>query len=181
MTAAERLQQYYALEKQIDTERTKPIEKQNYTNIKIALEKLTAGTDKASRYAKFTLGQIKHYQLAINVNKALKQQDVQMSSTIKKIKKAHDKKVAGFEDLGRFAAIGKFAISRIYGQERAVRHYTISDASGKVICYALPTGSAANVDKYLGQRVGLVGAIEPHQPTSGALVRFTKIVKLKKK
>ena len=48
-----------------------------------------------------------------------------------------------------------------------------------MVCYALPTGAASQMDLngFVGQKVGLVGTIEPHLPTKKALVRFTAIVK----
>jgi hypothetical protein len=54
------------------------------------------------------------------------------------------------------------------------------DNSNKTICYALPTGPASNMDlsKLVDSKVGLVGKIEPHLQTAGALVRFTEIAEV---
>ncbi|MHC4509431.1 MAG: hypothetical protein ACYTAO_10815 [Planctomycetota bacterium] len=50
-----------------------------------------------------------------------------------------------------------------------------------MVCYALPAGAAAQRDLsgLIGRKVGLIGTIEPHKPTAGALVRFTNVVELK--
>ena len=61
--------------------------------------------------------------------------------------------------------------------------YRITDETDKTVCYAVPGESAAKMSKaeldgFVGHKVGLVGTIEPHPPTAGALVQFTEIVKL---
>ena len=55
-------------------------------------------------------------------------------------------------------------------------HYRIVDESGKMVCYVLPGDAAAQTDVsgLIGRKVGLIGTIEPHKPTAGALVRFTQ-------
>jgi hypothetical protein len=48
------------------------------------------------------------------------------------------------------------------------------------ICTALPgeQASGKNFDSLIGKKVGLIGNIEPHKQTAGALVRFEEIVGL---
>ena len=77
--------------------------------------------------------------------------------------------------MGKFAIVGEFQTYLTYGPG----HYRIVDEAGKMICYALPAGAASKMDLkgFVGQKVGLVGTIEPHLPTKKALVRFTAIVK----
>lgn len=79
--------------------------------------------------------------------------------------------------LGRFAVMGVLRTSAIWGPEEQLRHYRITDQSGKTICYVVPTDQASNVDltKFLGQRVGLIGIMEPHPQLATALVRFSAI------
>ena len=38
--------------------------------------------------------------------------------------------------------------------------------------------SGTDLSELLGKKVGLVGTIEPHQQTAGALVRFSEVVGL---
>jgi len=176
---AKKLEEYYALERQMHAERTKPTEQQSYANIKKALLKL--GDDKkagkAARYAKFAIRQIERCELALRVAKAVRLQDAQLQQTKEGIEKAAATRLAEFQDLGRFAAIGQFQTFETYGPG----HYRIIDRFGQTLCYTLPIGPASRMDlsNLVGRRVGLVGTIEPHPPTKGALVRFTEIVGLK--
>lgn len=179
----EKLNEYYALEKQLIAERAKPESEQNYTQIKKALLEISACKEaaKASRYAEFTLKQIDRFELALEVDKALKLQDQQLKQNKERIDKALAVKLTQIQPLGIFAATGRLQTSKIYGPEAQLKYYRIVDESDKTTCYTLPTGKAANLDmdKFVGLKVGLVGTIEPHLQTSSALVRFTEIVQLK--
>jgi hypothetical protein len=177
-----KLKEYYALEKQVKAERDKPILEQNYADIKKAFVELAndKGAGKAARYSEFALKQIERFELALVVEKEVRLQDAQLQQVKDRIEEARAAKLAEVRDLGGFAAIGQFETSSVYGPEAELIHYRIIDDSGKTVCYALPSGSASNVDlsRFLGRKVGLVGAIEPHTQTAGALVRFTEIVEL---
>jgi len=165
-TEAEKLKEYYALEKQIQAEQAKPIARQNYANIKKSLVEIAGNKEagKAARYSEFALKQIERYELAFEVAKAVQLQDAQLEQTKDRIEKARATKLAEVQDLGRFTAVGQFQTSTIYGPEAELKHYLIIDDSGKITCYALPSGSALEMDlsKLIGQKVGLVGVIEPH-------------------
>ena len=179
---AKALEEYYALEKQIESERTKPIAQQNYANIKKALTEISSNKNagKAARYAGFAIKQIERLELALEVTKAVQLQNAQLQQVQERIDKARAARLAKVRDLGRFAVIGKLQTSNVYGSEKELKHYRITDDSGKTICYALPADSASKMDlsKFIGSKVGLVGTIEPHPQTAGALVRFTEIAKL---
>ncbi len=176
---AGKLKEYYALEKQIRAEQAKPISRQKYTKIKQALLKIAGDKEagKAARYSEFAIKQIMRYELAGDVAEAVRRQDDKLRQDRQRIKTASAARIADVQDLGRFAAIGQFRIFKSYG----AGHYRITDGSGKTVCYALPTGSAStmHLSKLVGRKVGLVGTIEPHPPTKGALVRFAEIVELK--
>jgi len=179
---SEKLKEYYALEKQLNAERDKPIPRQNYADIKKAFAALAGNKDagKAARYSEFALEQIKRFELASAVEKEIRLQDARLQQIKDSIEKARLANLGKIKDLGRFAAVGEFQTSNIYGQEAELVHYRIIDDAGKTICYALPGDSVEGKDlsKFLGRKVGLVGTIEPHPQTAGALVRFTEIVEL---
>jgi uncharacterized protein YgiM (DUF1202 family) len=172
------LEKYRALQKQVEAERTKPIEKQDYTEIKKVLieiaENKTAG--KAALYSQAVLKQIKGLELVRIVNKEVRLQNEQLQNIRERIAKTRTTKLAEFKDLGNFAVVGKLKTFTTYGPG----NYRIVDDSGKTICYALPSGpiSQTELSKLIDQKVGLVGTIEPHRQTSSALIRFTKITKL---
>ncbi len=183
ITAGPALEKYKALEALIEAERVKPIAQQNYENIKKALAEI-AGSKKAGkavRYSEFALKLVERYELAFKVEKAVRLQDAELQRILDGIDKARVINLAEVEDLGRFAVIGQFQTSNIYAGRAELIHYRIIDDSGKTVCYALPTGSASKMDlsKLVGRKVGLVGTIEPHPQTAGALVRFTETVELR--
>jgi len=172
------LEKYHALKEQVEAERAKPIDEQNYADIKDALIKIARNEEagKAARYAEYVLEQIKSFELVGVVAKEVRLQNEQLQKIRERIDKARAAKLAEFEDLGRFAVVGQLQPFTTYGPG----HYRIVDKSGKTICYALPGGrvSQTQLGKLMDRKVGLVGTVEPHRQTAGALVRFTEIVEL---
>jgi len=172
------IEKYSALKEQLEAERAKPIDQQNYADIKEALIKIAENktADKAARYAEFLLKQIKDFELVLEVAKAVRLQNEQLQKIRERIDKARATRLAEFEDLGRFAVVGQLQPFTTYGPG----HYRIIDKSGKTICYALPGGqvSQMQLSKLIDRKVGLVGTVEPHRQTASALVRFTEIVEL---
>jgi len=174
-----KLKEYYDLQKQIEAERAKPMEQQNYTAIKTSLLEMAGQKDagKASRYAKFAVGQIERCELAVSVGEELKVQDERLKEIHQQIEKTRIEKLAQIRELGRFAVMGQFQTSNIYDAQAEPIRYRIIDDSGRTTCYAVATGPAAGTDlsKFVGRKVGLIGTIEPHLQTKGALVKFTQI------
>ncbi|MFB0525488.1 MAG: SH3 domain-containing protein [Phycisphaerae bacterium] len=174
----EKLKEYYVLQKQIKAERAKPIDQQNYADIKKQLTEITNNKEagKAARYAEYVIGQIEGFELALAVAKEVQLQNEQLQQIMQRIDKARTTRLAKAEDLGRFVVVGVFETFKTYGPG----HYRIVDDSGKMICYVLPSEQVAKMDlsEFVGRKVGLVGAIQPHPQTAGALVRFKEIVEL---
>ena len=171
------LEKYRELKEQVKAENAKPADQQNYTDLKKALLEIAEDekAGNASRYAKFVLRQIDGYELALAIDKQVVLQNQQLEKVKAGINKAKATRMAEIENMGKFAIIGEFQTYVTYGEG----HYRILDEAGKMVCYALPTGTASQMglSGYIGQKVGLVGTIEPHLPTKKALVRFTAIVK----
>jgi uncharacterized protein YgiM (DUF1202 family) len=176
---SQRLKQYYDAQELIKAEFKKPLDEQNYSKPKKMLEDLLAAedSDKAARYAKYSLDQIDRYELAVAVDKEINLQDTEFNQIYSRIDEVHNERLADFQDLGQFAVIGNLKTSNVYGPEQAMLHYIITDSEGKVICYALPTEGAsyADLSEFVGKKVGLIGQIEPHPQTAGALVKFNEI------
>ena len=183
ISAEAALKKYKALKALIEAERVKPIAQQDYENIKKTLAEIVGSkkAGKAARYSEFALKLVERYELAFKVEKAVRLQDAELQRILVGIDKARTIRLAEVENLGRFAVIGQLETSSIYGSEPGLKHYRIIDDSGKTVCYALPTGSVSKMDlsKLVGRKVGLVGTIEPHPQTAGALVRFTETVELR--
>jgi uncharacterized protein YgiM (DUF1202 family) len=178
---SENLKAYYTLEKLIKAERAKPLNQQNYTNIKKALTVIATNKDagKAAKYSEYALRQIKGFELALVITKEVQLQNEELKKSQEGIDKARAASLAQVEALGKYAIIGKFQTSNIFGSGPAKR-YRIMDDKGKTVCYASPTGPIAKKDlsKLAGSKVGLIGKIEASPQISGALVRFTEIVQL---
>ena len=180
---ARKLAEYYLMARQIKIEQAKPASKQNYELIKKMLLEIAnnKAAGKATRYSKFAVEQIKRFELAVNAEKTVKLQDDQLQKIKQRIDKDHAAKIEKVPNLGDFAVIGKFQTSSIYSADPQLIHYLVVDDSGRILCYALPQGQAAkmNLNNLIGRKVGLLGTIEPHPQTASALVKFTKIQKLK--
>ena len=181
---ARKLKEYYDIEKQIKAQHDKPIAEQDYTHIRLALEGLSADKTihKAARYAQFALKQIGRYEMAVKADKAIRLQDNRLQGVQQRIAKAQATKLDEIDqvDIGKYAVVGKFEKSNIYGPEKVVKHYRVVDDDGKIICYARPGTLAPNTnfDRFVGQKVGLVGMIIAHEQTNGALVKFSEVVEL---
>jgi uncharacterized protein YgiM (DUF1202 family) len=176
--AESQLEKFYAIQKQIEAEQAKPMNQQDYTTIKEALQEIADNEEagKAARYAQATIKKVEDFQLALEVNKTVKLQNEQLEKTMNGIDKARSTKLSEMQDMGKYAVIGTLENFMTYGPG----HYRIVDDSGMTVCTALPgeQASGRNYDSLIGKKVGLIGKIEPHKQTAGALVRFEKIVSL---
>lgn len=166
----------------MQAELKKPAEKQNYTAIKTALEKIVADpdADKSKRYAKYQLALVAQFELAIDASRQLKKQDSALLRARAKIKDAHDKKIAKIPNPGKFIAMGKLRESSIYTVHTGQKRYLLIGDAGKIICYAVPAEDAAPIDpaKFLNHQVGLVGTATSDKRNSISLVKFTELVDL---
>jgi uncharacterized protein YraI len=182
-TESDLLDTYYALSKLVKEERNKPMSQQDYAEIKEKLKVIAEnkGGGRAARYADFTLKQVERFELAGTVAREVELQSKEREKLNEKIGEARQVRLAQIEDLGRFAVIGKLENTSIYAPAAGqARRYRLLDDSGKTVCFVSPTGAAAglDVDKFVGRKVGLVGEIQPHQPTGRAFVEFSEIVPL---
>jgi len=171
------LEKYRELQEQVKAERAKPADQQDYADLKKALLEIVNDKEagNAARFAQFVVRQIEGYELALAVDKEVKLQNEQLEKVKAGINKARTTRLAEVEMMGKFAIVGEFQTYQTLGPG----HYRIVDEAGKMVCYALPAAEASQMDLngFVGQKVGLVGTIEPHLPTKKALVRFTEIVK----
>ena len=178
-TPTSALEKYRLLKEQVEAERAKPADKQDYTNFKKALTEIVKdpAAGKAARYAEFVLKQVEGYELARSVTDAVRLQSDQLDKVKAGIDKARTTRLAQIENPGRFAVTGVLQTYETFGPG----NYRIVDESGKMVCYALPSDSAAQMDLtgMIGHKVGLVGTIEAYKPIAGALVRFIEIVEIK--
>jgi uncharacterized protein YgiM (DUF1202 family) len=171
------------LKEQVEAEQAKPIEQQDFSELKKRLMKIVNDkqSPKAARNAQHLLNAVERCELASKVSKAVKLQEQQFSQTQQRIENARAAKLADFEDLSIYAVIGKLAESTIFAEAPGIKYYRIVDNEGKTVCYARAANEALNlnVSKFIDKKVGLVGAIEPKAELGGALVQFTNIVEVR--
>jgi uncharacterized protein YgiM (DUF1202 family) len=180
---SEKLKEYRQLSRQVALEHAKPVADQNWTQIKTKLAEIADNNDagKAARYAKLQLENVKGFELARESGKELQQQHSQLTQTREQIEKQRQDELAKLGDLGKFAIVGKIRPSLLYAKSSKDYRYLVLNDSGRIIAYALPAESAANMDlsQFFGKKVGLVGKIERDPQTSSALIRFTEVVEMK--
>ncbi|NQV35230.1 MAG: hypothetical protein HQ515_21225 [Phycisphaeraceae bacterium] len=179
LSEASLLKQYYEIRELIKVQLAKPIDEQNYTQIKKSLAEMAARKDtvRAARYADFTLKKIQGYELAISVSKQMSAQDLQLAATRDKIEKALAERITQIQNLGRFAVIGTLKPSSVFDGSPDMQRFRIQDDKGKTICYVKPVGVAKTKDMtvYFDKKVGLVGKIMVYPNSGGALVEFSEI------
>lgn len=180
----EKLKEFNDLKEKIKAEQAKPLAKRNYDEIKKALVEITKTPEagKAAKYAELTLQQIAGFELAQQVDKEVEQQNARLQKITTGIDKAATARLADINDVGKYVVIGQLKASSIYDTGTGgVKYYRIIGKSGTTVCYAVPTGPAAQMDlsKLVGKKVGLVGTIKTHQATAGSMVEFTGIDEVK--
>ncbi|HUT46668.1 MAG TPA: SH3 domain-containing protein, partial [Sedimentisphaerales bacterium] len=138
------LEKYRELQEQVKTEHAKPADQQDYTDLKKALLEIANNEEagNAARFSQFVVGQIESYELALAVVKEVKLQNEQLEKVKAGIDKAKETRLAEVETMGKFAIVGEFQTYQTYGPG----HYRIVDEAGKMICYALPAGTASQMD-----------------------------------
>jgi SH3-like domain-containing protein len=177
------LEQYHALEKQFEDEKAKPLESQDYSKIKAELAALVtdANSGDAGNYAKYLLKNIQRCELAKESTGLLESQKTELRNQLAEIEKSREQNRQNLTDLGKYAIMGIFRHSLIY-EGPSARRFLIVDDSNNPICYAEPTGEAAdaNLTDYYEQKVGLIGRIAADNQSHLALVKFEKIEKIEK-
>ncbi|MGA2092941.1 MAG: SH3 domain-containing protein [Sedimentisphaerales bacterium] len=173
-----------ALKEKVDALKAKPVEQQDWTQIKKSLMEIASDkqTPVAARNAQALLKTIARCELAKEVADATKTQNEQFGQTSKQIEEARASKLAEFDanDQSKFAIIGVLKGSSIFAEAPGIKYYRIVDNEDKTVCYARPEGDAVNMDMsgFIGKKVGLVGTINPNAELGGALVEFTNVVAL---
>ncbi|MBN2019963.1 MAG: SH3 domain-containing protein [Sedimentisphaerales bacterium] len=166
----------------VDAEKAKPVEQQNFGDIKTALNILAADkqTPRIASIAANLLKSIEKCELAKSISQSTKLQDEEFKQTTQKIEAARAAKLADFVDNGIFAVIGRFQESTVFAESPELKYYRVMDDEGKTVCYAQAIGSAAKQDlsEFIDKEVGLVGSIEPKPEIGGVgvLVKFTDII-----
>ncbi|MGA2324564.1 MAG: SH3 domain-containing protein [Sedimentisphaerales bacterium] len=178
----QRMSQVQVLKAKVEAERAKPAADQNFADIKKELMDVAGDkqSPKAARSAAGLLNKIKNSELSLDVAKAEQVQDDQLGKTLQKIEGAKNEQLSKLVDKSIFAAVGKLLESPLFAETPGAKYYRVVDENGKTLCYARPTGAAADVDlsKFVDKKVGLVGTTEANTELGGAVVQFTNIVEV---
>ena len=81
---------------------------------------------------------------------------------------------------GKYIIMGELRPSEIYTDETSQKRYMIVDETGKIVCYAVPNQSAAqiDVDKLMHCKVGLEGKMLGDLYNTVRVVKFSNIEEL---
>jgi len=179
----QRMGEVQALKDKVEAERAKPAEQQNFAELKKELEVIVNDkqSPRAARNAQSLLKVIERCELSQEIAKAVKVQEEQFGKTQQQIESAKNEQLSKIEDKSIFAVIGKLLESPLFAETPGAKYYRVVDENGKTLCYARPTGAAADVDlsKFVDKKVGLVGAIEANTELGDAVVQFTNIVEVR--
>jgi uncharacterized protein YgiM (DUF1202 family) len=178
----QRMGQVQVLKEKVEAERAKPAADQNFADIKKELMEVAGDkqSPRAARNAQSLLKVIERCELSQEIAKAVKVQEEQFGKTQQQIESAKSEQLSKFEDKSIFAVIGKLLESPLFAETPGAKYYRVVDEKGKTLCYARPTGAAADMDlsKFVDKKVGLVGTIEANTEMGEAVVQFTNIVEV---
>lgn len=177
------LKQCHALTEKINQEHQKPLEAQNYADIRKALETIQTTTteEKAATYAQLLLERIKRYELAISVVNMLKEQDEALAKTKEQIEKAYQEKLEKLPKETGFIYSGLLKVSHVYTQKSGQKRYLIQGSDGKILCYVVAASeeAAGQLENLIGTKVGIQGTVAGDQKSLVALVSATGVQSLK--
>ena len=175
----EYLQQCHDLGAKIDEELKKPLNKQDYTSMKGALENIKQQADagKASMYAQFLTDRIGRYELAKSVTEDLQKQDQQLELAKENIAKAHQAQLEQMPKETGYLYVGTLKPSHVYTGKTGQKRYLLMGTSGKILCYMV--AASPQVDLQLQQKqntiIGINGSVVSNQKSLVALVAVTEL------
>lgn len=178
-TEVQRVKECYDIAEKIGLELAKPLDVQKFNEFKMTLTAILNdnGAGKAQRYAEFQLSQIKRFELARTAGDELKSQDAKLQMIRQKIREKRAARIAEIPDRGRHIVSGTFKPSLVFTTGAGQKRYKILNEFEKIVCYAVPAGSAARMDlsRFEGHKVGLKGTIVSDRTNPIGLVMFNVI------
>jgi len=179
---SEILQQCFALSTKIDQELKKPLNEQNYADIRKTLETIQAAAteEKTASYAQILLERIQRYELAISIVNTLKEQDEALAKTKEQIEKAYQAKLEKLPKESGFIYSGVLKVSNVYTQKSGQKRYLIQGAGGKILCYVVAASQevAGQLESLIGTKVGVQGTVMGNQKSIVTLVSATAVQSL---
>ena len=174
-----KLKEYRALSKQIEAEKAKPFEQQEWTSIQQSLTEIADNNEagRAAKYSKAQLDRIESFILAQEAGKALKEQNQQLAAAKEQIERKRQEELAKVPTVGKYVVIGTIRPSLLYSADSQNKRYVIMDDAGKIIAYAVadPSAQGQDITAMIGKKVGLVGSITRDAQSGSSLVTFTAV------
>lgn len=176
---AQLLEQCYGFSTQIDKEHKKPLSKQDYEDIRTALEAIKADENagKAATYATILLESIERFELAVSVDKIIKQQEKTLAQTKKQIEKAHKTKLENLPKEPDYIFTGILKPSHVYTEKTGQQRYLILDPGGKILCYVVAgsADAAGQLNSLIGMRVGVQGTVSSDKNALKTLISASTV------
>jgi hypothetical protein len=176
---SELLQQCYDLSAKIDKELEKPLNEQNYAEIKQQIETIKQDADagKAAAYAQYLSDRIARYELAQSVTETLEKHDQQLEEARQKIEQAHQKQLSQIPEETKFLYTGTLKPSHVYTSRTGSKRYLLVDDNGKILCYMVAGSPSIEVLLQANENaaVGINGNIVSSERSLVTLVAVTEI------
>jgi uncharacterized protein YgiM (DUF1202 family) len=177
------LAENYELGRKIDEIAKQPLDQQDYTEVKQALEAIKSDADagRAAAFAQILLERIGRYELAASAIHQVQQQDKNLQRTREQIEKAHQAQLSKLPKEADYLYTGILKPSFVYSDEGGPRRYLLTDANGKIISYLTPAtaGMSGKMDSLAGKKVGVKGTIASNARSLVTLVNVTEVDPMK--
>jgi hypothetical protein len=180
------LKQCYELSEKINAELKKPITEQDYSDYKKQLNAIVEDEQagKAKTYATLLLSQIERFELAITVSQTVKEQDErleQIKTQIEKARQAELQRIPDPQEIPLFT--GTVRPSFVYTGQTGQRRYLLTDSSGRIVCYMVPSGPeiAGRLEQLVGSEIGIRGDVISDPDALVTVVSVSRIFKSEEK
>lgn len=173
------LKENYQFAAKIDAIAKKPLNEQDFTEIKQSLKAIIADAEagRAADYSQILLDRIARHELAVAAIEQVQQQDKDLMQTREQIEKAHQAQLAKLPKEIDYLYTGTLKPSYVYSDKSGVKRYLLMDANGKIISYltAATPEVAAKFDTLLNTKVGVKGTIANNAKSLVTLVNVTEV------
>jgi hypothetical protein len=143
----QRMNEVQALKDKFEAERKKPVQDQNFAEMKNSLGVIAADkqSPRAARSAIGLLKMIEKAELSREIAKEVKKQDEQSEKEQQKIETEKNEGLSKINDKSIYAVIGTLKETTLFAETPSARYYKVVGDNGKTLCLARPTGPAAEI------------------------------------
>jgi len=177
-------QEYRDIDRLLNTERSKPISQQDYTEVRARLTKLTqeAKSRSLKTMAQSLERQLVRCEMGVNLWKMSKRQDERLQATLAKIDEELELLVAvnsppnkGIEDIVVKGRLGK---SAVFTTPNKNQRFLVLDDNEKIIYYAVTGKEGLDLSQWVDKKVSLAGVPEYDAFSKIRILKVTSLVEL---